>query len=331
MKRAQAQFLYTAIRNILLPCVLLILLVGCAAPILNRPEDVRLVMASGLTENGDHPSLSFLVSEWQQPYNRIGKVRAEESGGFERVFVDPQQAVIYHGRRVFSTERAAYTNLVYRIHFPKTPFSLIPFYFTAGNNPGVLVIITLDGENRPILVSTVNTCGCYVAIIPTSYLVAEAYPADWPEKEQSVYGEILPAHLSMTMPADGLLVSVGPSTHRVTDVQVIHADFSCSSKKLVADMQTLSSLKALPLAAGRTTSAYYDQWPLKGHVKGAIKPWESLLLSLVSLDLYVGMDKEYGTTAENANPFYTSLKPWNRQISDMNDFAVFLQYHGWNL
>jgi len=76
---------------------------------------------------------------------------------------------------------------------------------------------------------------------------------------------------------------------------------------------------------------FYDTWPLRGHVKGAIKPWESLMLSLVSLDFYVGMDKEYGNTAESGNPFYTSLKPWNRQRSDMNNFAGFLQFHGWKL
>ncbi len=54
---------------------------------------------------------------------------------------------------------------------------------------------------------------------------------------------------------------------------------------------------------------YYDQWPFRRHVKGAVKLWESLLLSLVSLDLYVGMDKEYSSTAEDRNSFfYTSLK-----------------------
>ena len=89
--------------------------------------------------------------------------------------------------------------------------------------------------------------------------------------------------------------------------------------------------KTLPLENGEVTSLYYDQWPLQGHVKGSIKPWESLLLSLVSLDFYVGMDKEYGDTAVSGNPFYTSLFPWNRRASDMNDFAGFLNFWGWRL
>jgi hypothetical protein len=331
MQRTHFRVAAAILTNVLLPCVLLLVMVGCAAPIRNRPEDVRLLTASDLTDKGTQPALSFLVSEWQQPYNRIGKVQIEESGGSARVFVDPQQAVIYTERLVFSTARAAYTNQVYRVHFSKTPFSLIPFHLTAGNNAGLIVVVTLDGENRPVLVTTVNTCGCYVAIIPTSYLAADAYPPAWPKKEQRVFGQVLPAQLEMVAADDGLLVSISPALHRVMDVQVIHADFSHSYQVVPADKQTLSSLNFLPLADGGSTSMYYDQWPLRGHVKGAIKPWESLLLSLISLDLYVGMDKEYGTTAENGNPFYTSLKPWNRQISDMNDFAVFLQFHGWKL
>ncbi|MBU0961254.1 MAG: hypothetical protein KKH60_06975 [Proteobacteria bacterium] len=331
MKRSRFQVVYNTLTNLVLSSVLVVSLVGCAAPIRNRAEDVRLVTASDLPEKRGHPLLSFLVSEWQQPYNRIGKVQAEENDGSARVFVDAEQAVIYYERQGFTTERAAYTNLVYRVHFSETPFSLIPFHLTAGNNPGVLVIITLDGKEKPILVTTVNTCGCYVAIIPTSYLDAEAYPDEWPEKEQPIYGEILPARLEMTVLTEGLLVTIGPSVHRVKDVQVMPVNSSCPSLEVVAELQPLSILKSLPLTAGRTTSMYYDQWPLKGHVKGAIKPWESLLLSLVSLDLYVGMDKEYGNTAESGNPFYTSLKPWNRKISDMNDFAGFLKFYGWKL
>lgn len=67
---------------------------------------------------------------------------------------------------------------------------------------------------------------------------------------------------------------------------------------------------------------------MQGHVKGAWKPWETLVLGLVSLDLLVGMDKAYG---DPWNLFYTSLKPWARQDSDTNDFPRFLKYWGWRL
>jgi hypothetical protein len=70
---------------------------------------------------------------------------------------------------------------------------------------------------------------------------------------------------------------------------------------------------------------------LKGHVKGAVKPFESLFMSLISLDFFVGMDKTYADPAQTGNPFYTSLKPWRRTDSNMWDFARFLSYWGWNL
>ena len=94
---------------------------------------------------------------------------------------------------------------------------------------------------------------------------------------------------------------------------------------------SLESLTALQLEDGGSTSFYYQLWPLQGHVKGAIKPWESLFLSLISFDLYVGMDKEFTGGGGSANPFYTSLKVWNRRASDMNNFPGFLKFYGWKL
>jgi len=66
-------------------------------------------------------------------------------------------------------------------------------------------------------------------------------------------------------------------------------------------------------------------------VNGSIKPWESLFLGLPSLDPLVGSDKAYGNGRETGNPFYTSLKPWNREASDMWDFPGFLRFWGWRL
>ena len=79
---------------------------------------------------------------------------------------------------------------------------------------------------------------------------------------------------------------------------------------------------------GHDTSFFRQYGMMKGHVKGAIKPLETILMSWLSLDLFVGTDKIYGS---DDNPFYTSLKPWNRKKSDMNDFARFLRFWGWDL
>jgi hypothetical protein len=87
------------------------------------------------------------------------------------------------------------------------------------------------------------------------------------------------------------------------------------------------NLKRLRLD-GHETSFFRQDGIMKGHVKGAIKPLETLLMSWLSLDLFIGTDKVYGS---KDNPFYTSLRPWNRRKSDMNDFAQFLHFWGWRL
>jgi hypothetical protein len=56
-----------------------------------------------------------------------------------------------------------------------------------------------------------------------------------------------------------------------------------------------------------------------------------IFMSLISLDLFVGSDKIYADPAVSGNPFYTSLKPWRRDDSDMWDFPRFLAYWGWGL
>ncbi len=82
---------------------------------------------------------------------------------------------------------------------------------------------------------------------------------------------------------------------------------------------------------GETTSLYHKKGVLKGYVKGSIKIWESVFLSLLSMDFFIGTDKVYGDAKETGNHFYTSLKPWNRSASDMWNFGQFLEFWGWRL
>ncbi len=267
----------------------------------------------------------------KESHNRIGKVLAEKNNGHEKIIIDPTHPVIYADKRPFSTRFGTYINMVYRVHFQKTPFSLVPFHFATGNNIGFLVIVTLNEDYTPLLVTTVNTCGCYALVIPTAALPADAYPEDWKPEKQYFYGEKLPTSIPAYTRDDSLLITVRPEVHRVMNVTVSHRKELAAKNLAVAEIMPLQSLKRLPLQHGEVTSLYYDAWPLQGHVKGSIKLWESLLLSLVSLDFYVGMDKEYGDTAVSGNPFYTSLLPWNRQASDLNDFAGFLGFWGWRL
>jgi hypothetical protein len=274
---------------------------------------------------------AFVLREVQDRHNRIGRVRASGTKGAERVSIDPETPVIYVDTRFFTTEKGDYTNLIYRIHFSEQPYSLIPFHLGAGKHVGLLVILTLDARQQVLLVTTASTCGCYAASIPTGAMPAALYPDGWPATSIAVYGERLPPRLPAIGENDILQVRVRPDVQRIMDLQVVPRQSPPVGTVRPAEVLELDALKKLSLEDGGLTSLYYSGWPLRGRVKGAIKPWESLLLSVVSLDLFVGMDKEYGDTQESGNPFYTSLKPWNRSASDMNDFAAYLRFNGWKL
>jgi hypothetical protein len=310
-----------------------LLLPGCAGHSIPVEQQEQLVVAPAVSEAPVLVALapSFLLQGTQLFHNRIGRVEASREKGREVVGINADIPVIYTGSRFFSTDKGTYTNLVYRVHFSATPFSLIPFYLGAGRNVGLLVILTLDTQYRPLLVTTVNTCGCYAVSIPTELVSPAFFPDDWPPAQISVYGESLPARIKSVQANETIQVKVRSDVHRVMDIRVIPRDTGLPTPVLPAEVVGLETLKRLPVNDGTVTSLYYEHWPLAGHVKGAMKPWESLSLSLVSLDFFVGMDKDFGDTREGGSRFYTSLKPWNRSASDMNDFAAYLRFNGWKL
>jgi len=130
-----------------------------------------------------------------------------------------------------------------------------------------------------------------------------------------------------------LLIYLRPGVHRVMDIAVVDEGTIKKSTHFTiipASLKPMQELERIPIDS-RTTSFYYNKGVLKGHVKGSVKPWESIFLSLPSLDFFVGSDKIYGDRKETENPFYTSLKPWNREASDMWDFVTFLKFWGWRL
>ena len=319
-------------------CLALAIIVsGCAHHQKLPPEKVHTIyLAAG--EEGEilHKYAPvFLTYDYRKEYNRIGRPSARfDDKGEEIIYVDAAEPVIYYMEQEFSTENGKYTNLIYRTHFPKVPFSIIPFNLTSGRNVGVIIVITLDSYQRPVLVTSVGTCGCYAAIVPTTYLPPEALPEDWEETILEVYGEKLPSILDYGKKENPiLLVHLRPGVHRVMDLEIVELEeLSHSSNFLAiqAPLEPVSDLERIPLD-GQTTSFYYDFGPQKGHVKRSMKMWETILLGLISWDFFVGTDKVYGDNDEYENPFYTSLKPWNRQVSDMSNFAGFLQFWGWKL
>jgi len=284
------------------------------------------------TQNGWAPV--FIVYGQSKEYNRIGRptVTMRDDGG-EKVFIDTKDPVVYYLERSFKTGRATYTNRIYRVHFPGTPYSLIPFNLTAGKNIGLIVVVTLNADQLPVLVTTVHTCGCYKAIVPTQHLPREALPEGWNGERLHVYGENLPAQLELGgYPSSRLLVHIRPEVHRVMDLDVRPPEFISNDRLqgIPMLMEPMVNLERLPFNGG-VTSLYHKDGLLKGHVKGSVKPLETLFMSLISLDLFVGTDKNYADSAQTGNRFYPSLKPWRRDDSDMWDFARFLWYWGWRL
>ena len=277
----------------------------------------------------------FLVYGHQDAYNRIGTPAAElDEQGREHVYVDSRRAAIYFMVSDFSTPKGDYSNLIYRIHFPRVPYSLIPFHLSAGNNGGLLVVVTLNAERQPVLVTTVHTCGCYLSIIPTTHLAQNSFPEGWADQPVYVYGETLPGRLNLSGASKPkVLIHLRPGTHRVMNVEAVAENRGYSSSRpgvIQAPLLPIKQLERLALNGG-TTSFYYPTGIRKGHVKGSLKPWESILLGLFALDLFVGSDKVYADRGQSGNIFYTSLKPWNRSASDMWDFGRFLHFWGWRL
>jgi len=269
-----------------------------------------------------------------QTYNKIGRpsARYDAHGKDEQIYIDSSAPVFYTQQQTFQTSKSQYTNLIYRIHFTEVPFQLFPFNLTAGKNGGLLIVVTLNQAGQAVLVTTVHTCGCYVAIMPTEFLPAQDYPETWDiTRTQGVYGERLPSLLAYPDNPDANhhpVILLRDGTHRVMDVKIGSAE---TYNPILAPIEPAETLKKLPLGAHDTTSFYVGNGWRKGYVKGSFKPFELALMSWWVFDPFVGVDKEFSADPDTGPVFYTSLPPWNRKASDMRNFANFLAFWGWRL
>jgi len=316
----------------------LALLSGCARP--DFPADGRSSLAYIAADcpSGPPPGSKpvFLVNHPEHTFNRIGSPQAVTTGdGRTEVAVDPGKPVIYWETFDFATAAATYTNVVYRVHFAETPVEFFPFQLTAGKNVGLLVIITCNRQGQPLLVTTLHTCGCYLAFVPTSFLGRAAYPDCWrQDQRQRVYGQSLPARLDF----DGqdyrsmrVLLDIAGSSHRVRDIRLID-DLALAELLLrQAPSKPLAALDAIAAGDGTTVSFFETSGARAGYVKNNTKIWERLLISWWALDWRVGEDKRYRPESNAGPVFYTSLKPWARYESDLLNFSRFLSYWGWKL
>ncbi len=273
----------------------------------------------------------FSLEDPTKSYNKIGTPAVrEDKNGRPDVYIDPNKATIYAMEQKFKDSGGNYTNLIYRVHFEKTPYK----YLTAGRNPGLIFIVTLNQKNQPLLVTTVHTCGCYLAIIPTSYLPKESYPENWSLGGQDVYGEHLPSFIDMKESVDAqhkYVFSIRSGTHRIMHLDLsTENDFASHADFVTAALKPMASLRELPFG-GSKISFFETEGTRKGYVRNSHKPFERLLMSWWVMDWRIGEDKDLGPREETGTTFYTSLKFWAWKKSDLWNFANFLDYWGWKL
>jgi len=322
------------IPRVLFALAILALLSSCARPPADLSEREVLYQAPPPTHSKRLHTPTFLIKNDEEAYNRIGtpRVRTQADEKVE-VYVDPDTAALFFETQKFTTPRGTYRNLLYRIHFEKVPFALDTWHLTAGNNPGLLIIYTLDANDQLLLVTTVHTCGCFLAFLPTNAMPEEWFPADWPTQLQSIYGQSLPSRLQPNQAEDmeEIVFTLESDTHRISDVALREHD---SLQQVYASREMtifpMADLYQLPYKDG-TESFFEMDGPRAGYVRNNTKFLEWLLISWWAFDRYVGQDKAYGTADTSDTIFYTSLKFWARKASDLKDFPGFLAYWGWKL
>ncbi len=276
----------------------------------------------------------FVISNPEIDYNRIGSPQlAMHDNAVTQIVINPDHATIYAERRTWQSASNSYTNLIYRVHFQQIPFKLIPFHLGAGKNIGLFVILTLNSDKEPLLITTLHTCGCYLSFTPTSFLASRHYPDNWRTSKQSVYGEFLPGILNFTESAklQKLHVTLRGETHRVRDLHIFSDANTVNYQDKKAVLRPLNSLNKLETEGLPDASFFETAGARKDYVVGSQKIWERLFISWWALDWRVGEDKRLGYDREDGTVFYTSLKPWARHDSDLRDFNSFLKYWGWNL
>lgn len=246
-----------------------------------------------------------------------------------QIFIDTSRPTIYTLVQKFTSGGSDYTNLIYRVHFPEVPAG----HLTKGRNVGLLVYVTLNNRDEPVLITTLHTCGCYLAMVPTSNLGRDKWPGDRADGNQDIYGEKLPGHLELpeSVPGGRLVIRLRSATHRVMGLEFREVEIGKGGATLErpVDLAPMAALDQIPLNGGYI-SFFEKEGRRKGHVKESHKPLERLLMGWWALDLLVGEDKALGPPEETGATFYTSLKFWARQESNIWNFPEFLKYWGWN-
>ena len=268
----------------------------------------------------------FVVRESENAVNRIGTPEIRHEFGRDRVLVNPASPRIYAQVRHDRIGATPVLQLLYRVHFEAVPLASKVF-FEAHRNAGVLAIVTLTEHKRqPIFFSTVHTCGCFLALLPTDRLPREALPDNWPKNTKRVTGKTLPAIVKYPKSAQArLAVRLEPKTHRIEHIETI-----ATQPRIPREIVPLHSMKELHRlkvvgGGGRRGSFFHTSGPLRGYVRGAWSPIEGLTVGALLLDPMLGSDKDFGDPEITSTRFYTSIWPWEREVSRLDRMGVLLE------
>lgn len=274
----------------------------------------------------------FVIQASEQPVNRIGTPEIRSVGSHERVWVNPATPAIYAEVRRERIGETPVLQLLYRVHFRAVPLASKVF-FEAHRNAGVLAIVTLRERDRePIFFTTVHTCGCFLALLPTDALPRAALPKDWPRDVKRVTGKTLPAIVEAPAPGRRRVVLwLEPKTHRVERIET-RANLPDAARAAVP-LRPMAELHRLPVrgSEGRRASFFYTSGPLRGYVRGAWSPIEGLTAGLLLLDPRLGSDKDFGDPRVTGTKFSTSIWPWERDSSRLDRMGMLLKKDGFNL
>jgi len=299
---------------------------GCESPRKSSASDAAALGCRA-------PTLRVEAAE--HAYNRIGtpELYVGWLNGL-RARVDPSRPALFVEERDDVIAGRPVRQLVYRFHFEKIPLRFSRYFFEAHKNPGLMVVLTEDTATGKILfVSTVHTCGCYFAVVPTDAVDPAWLPEDWSDP-QRLYGQLLPGVLRSDEVARGLRITLESYGHRVRAIQA-GSSGEGADRQVELPLLPMQRLDELPIEGrdGESGSFFYTEGLLlRGKVRGAWNPMEGLTaFGWLSLDPTVGMDKRLGDPEQTGTRFYTLLPFWMHEESRLDRMDPLLRALGFRL
>ena len=229
--------------------------------------------------------------------DELGQVTAADDG---TIAIDVTRPAVYgYARKVLLNGRP-HVQLTYAIWYPEHPKLRSGVDPEAGRIDGATIRITLDSENRPATIETLNNCGCHHRLYPAdgveqaarqefgSPLKGKAFALE--RDVESKYDLIIPKVID---PAAGSrpIVRCRAGTHAVVDTaygNADHVDEPVAARRGYV-LKPYDELERLTTPGGRTVSMFLPN----GLVRGAERLEGTLFRPLGMLN--AGQPRQRGT------------------------------------